>query len=709
MRGWMLVLAVCLACSCKSEPPAAPAGTTQEAPGPGGATQGGGPGPAGPVEGKPAPEVDPESTLTPEEKAAFELLKEAGPRHLAAVLVWPARWKDAVSLVAPVVDALPLKQGVREALRPGSTPLAALAALLGLELPDKLEGWDTDKPILLALGGVDPLFSSPAEVLSLSLSLKDRSVPGLRHRILVPATDAVKLTAELQALLVKTGMSAGASGVALPKDAVLLHTPNMDVVVIVPESGRVRIELLAAPSVTESMAAGNIPAPDIEALLRLDRSELVLTPAVRQAVAPGQLAAVLLRGSMFRSFAAQVTARVIADVIPMASPEMRETLAGRGTAEMLSGWGLMSPAFAAVDLVAFGLVPGESITVTGIVELTAEGKRLSGLAAGTGWPMAAAAGKPAGARFSTALDLGTALRDAKRPPLLAGEEPSSHLEAIRLVQECGHFCLLHAGLFSWQIVPSILARTPLALPLTGTVQDLLPRSLSAAVVAADDGGPLPGVALAAFYPKGTDLGRLQEAARLAGIALGVEIPLSHQETADGLWVFAGFKTQPEKAFDISGAPRPGVAALAELNPSLLADYLRPLEPNAASFAALLPRMSVESMLMDGFVMTRLQLHFKEGGTAAPLVAPVARPVVLEAYADDSVCADRLLAEVRSLLMALSIADPAERAALIGKGIEALDKLSSCAPDNTEFKKQCDGVKAALGRYLNNAKSAGGAS
>ena len=50
-----------------------------------------------------------------------------------------------------------------------------------------------------------------------------------------------------------------------------------------------------------------------------------------------------------------------------------------------------------------------------------------------------------------------------------------------------------------------------------------------------------------------------------------------------------------------------------------------------------------------------------------------------------------------------------QAALIGKGIEALDKLSSCAPDNTDFKKQCDGVKAALGRYLNNAKSAGGAS
>jgi len=359
----------------------------------------------------------------------FEALGDQGAILIAA---WPGRWKEGLDALRPaLIPALPGPAGAEaieglDLLRAeiGSPWGAARAVAAKIDLPampESLPGLDPARPLLLA--AMIPIDSAEAILADLAAAMVGRRSPspsGMRHRVVLPATDPAAAAAALDAALA-VGMDTvpGMDGVRVGHGRLVRVSKGaswvaVDVVMgiglgLLDQAGRERFlgPVVPAPARHHPLFAADA-ASVARVHVRLDRladagsslSAGLMARALVQ-VGSGDVGAILLQGS-----AEALTAPLILDP--------RARLASDFIADLPGS----APAAPVLYVVA---------TEAGRAALRAD----SQLAAGAAVPV-------------QRVDLAAIARPTRPPEVLQSVKSTS--DAAQLVQQCGYVCTLYLAL-----------------------------------------------------------------------------------------------------------------------------------------------------------------------------------------------------------------------------------------------------------------------
>ncbi len=132
----------------------------------------------------------------------MQAIESTGPRAALVAVLHPDRWTGAQPRLAGLLAQLPGATGSIAAAADPSQWLPQIFAVLGVDLPPlPAIGWDRSRPLIVALGEV-PL-EAPSGTLAATVPL--RELPGLRHQILVPASDPSALISAYVGAIVSRG------------------------------------------------------------------------------------------------------------------------------------------------------------------------------------------------------------------------------------------------------------------------------------------------------------------------------------------------------------------------------------------------------------------------------------------------------------------------------------------------------------------------
>lgn len=422
---------------------------------------------------RPSPDDDPD----PAERA---LLEVAAADAFATVIMRPARWSTLRDTVAGSLPG-PIGEGARGA----DTPWGLMSALTGGEVAvaRALPSLDTKRPAAVGLfiAAQPELLEATAE---LSTLLDGKGFTALRHRALLPATDPSKLAAELRSLL-------AARGVELV-DAPEPHATSF--AGVYPGPDHVRLEL-----VPEDAPPGGKPDKAWRdawnaRLSASPRAALAITAGLHRALAPDAFLSAWIDTSRMRTTAAALGATQVAAALQYVDPEVRKALLAVGTAEIMSGFSLLSPERALVHDVGLTLDAADGgLVVRSVASLTPRGRALFEPAHAAATPAVEAdAARASWARAVLRLSLRDVRRAVEIPPVFADTSSS---DLAQVMAECGMFC--RASLHGMLV---LLARALAEQP--SDLQVPLPRSLSFAGAKPSAPGAPPSFALALGYASG---------------------------------------------------------------------------------------------------------------------------------------------------------------------------------------------------------------
>ena len=335
----------------------------------------------------------------------------------------------------PLLAKLP---GDFEPLRKANTPEAVSALIASSVMgsgPVEFQGWDTSRPILIALGETD--YAGVAGSTVGQLPLEEGWVPGVRHQALVPATDATALQGSLAKLL-----SSGDN--ALPElakghpGAVATRFDEWSVVLL-PADKAVRVVVFEEyVGLAEDKAFAHMSK-------RLDTPIHTTASAAAQVLEDNEaVVAAWFRPDRLRPLAATAGAGQMLAAVATVTPEIRPQLMATGMGILMASDGAMPDEGAEVDELGMTLsVDGNVLRLRQIAALSDEGERAFAAATKDVSATFAAAKGPSWADLVVRADI-RALLNAVEPPAFA--EPRAGLNDVRdVIREGGTFTILHLG------------------------------------------------------------------------------------------------------------------------------------------------------------------------------------------------------------------------------------------------------------------------
>jgi hypothetical protein len=655
------------------------------------------------------------------EPATLELLRAAGDQALLVALVRPSAWAEGAKAMAGLLP------GVPEAARILSQPdlWAAAGALAELALGTRpaglsgaLPGWDPSRPLVFALfaPSVD---DSVLAARALMLEAAALGTTGLRHRVLIPATDSRALLGGLLEALVPLGLQADSEARALPGlrggQALLLPGETASLLLLVPEERWVRVEILQED--TRAFASPEARLKAVEALLApAPASSWPLTPALLFAASRQDLLTLWLRPWWLRDLGGQVGTSKVAQAVRFADPSYRAMLLAAGLAEVSQGYLVMDPRGAELDDLAWslGVIPappgkaesresGPSLRMASVLSLTEQGARVWARGLESGALLPSAELPQASLSMWMRLDLAAVLAAAEPPPGLADAKDLEEL--AQRVQECGGFCMLHLGLRSpLGMLKAVWRFLPPELPIP------LPRGLGLAV------GPLPaGLATApavvamASLPVGVNLSALERAVgelREDGARQGLGILWRTEVRPEDTRVFFGLNESAERVFrgpePAAGPGRPGSGPLGEVSMDLrgLADGLQREAPEAAAVLARLGSLHGWSRLQGRWLQGEVVLGPPVEGAAPAWDAEGAvwgweSPGARAASGRGAVCLAEVTRSLTEGFRALAVVDPSQKGLMLARAMEEASRQLPCALAEPETKEQARRLQRSM--------------
>lgn len=580
--------AVVLTPACKSDRSTAGADAASAAPVPAAA-------PAKPEPEEPPTPPPPHYHVVP---GTLELLAAAGTTAPLVLVVRAQSWlrfaATARRLAGALLSELPELEALLAFPDLPSALLHAVTMSLGLPPPEGgLPGWDSSRPLVVALADPGPLSGSVGEVAELWANYR-QGHPGLRYRMIIPATDPAALAGALGTM----AAAGGGFGTVVAGD------------------GLVTVELVVGEVRTGE--SGQRAAQD---RAEAPREPLRLTPALHHAASGNAFVSAYVRPQRLRSVAALVGVQQSNSALAHASPDNLVPLRARALALTAFALAFMSPEGLLADDIGLRLDVADSLRLSAVATLTP--------AALEAWKaVAASPGRPFKPVFSAApahgfvaLDAGALLEDVPLPLGLAAAEELEFAyafeELVNGFGRCGAFCLLHVLSGGWPPYARVLLQVAAA---EGKMppETVLPSTLSFALLDLDpEGGPhtlKAGVAaeVAAGYDTHLPRGVLTWLER----EFGVRAELAVADRNGRLALLAGVNTGPRSAFEATPAHGPtGLVAELTLDTERLATLLGSYSPEAGAVLDKLAGAGARVRVSGRALVAELEVSLR--GAAAP--------------------------------------------------------------------------------------------
>ncbi|RLB53456.1 MAG: hypothetical protein DRI34_13370, partial [Deltaproteobacteria bacterium] len=615
------------------------------------------------------------------------------------VIVHPQRWRAASKTLAPLFTGISPK--FDRFIEADGFTRAFLGYYTDAAVPKmELSGIDEQRPLVAGL--FEPQSNEAVSAARLpvpSFELFARTgIPGIRHRLLLPATDPAALVASLDKLFNALGLeAAGGEGQfpIYPLDA------SSGFVAVIPPTGKaprpvVRLEFLSGD---------HLPYPDRKSRLAAWRSLLAesppgfqapLTPALLRALAGNDLALVHFRPWLLGQLAAQVGAGAVFQALAAVDASYRAALLAQGLSEVSLSSLLLIPIGAEIDDLTLALDVDAGLRLALVASLTEQGARV--LAAGR-----QAAAQPQvpvpGDYLLTAwwrFDGNAALGQAQVPEDFTGIKKLDQF--MRSFQECGWFCYLH---FMTR-APFGLAKTMAGL-VPAKVLGQLPRSLALVIEGVDLSGGYPlHFTTAIDFPREADTSAmkrfLQPRLRQASIAI--------EPGRDSQLLRVSLGSDPKKV--LQSPPAPAAADILgemEMRLDLLARNLPatagPLVKVLGRLGRLRARSQIKGRVLSGELLVEVQGSPAPVFAAAPAGTPAwESPGLAAARLPESRCLRRATGTMRRGLAALAMADPAHRKELAAQLVQELDEPLACALQSPATRTAAAAMKEALAGWCN---------
>lgn len=638
-----------------------------------------------PASGEDSPDIpEPVAKVPAEPPIATPLPKSQLPAPLT-VAIHPAHWSALHSASMPLLAKLPDDvEPLRKASSPEAAAAIVAAALFGTT-PPEFKGWDTSRPILIALGETD--YEGVAGATVGQLPLSEGWVPGTRHQALIPATDSAALL-ESFATLLSSGEKPVPELAKGHPGAVAMHFDEWSVVVL-PAPNAVRIVVFEEyVGLTEDKAIAHM-------IKRLDDPiHTTASAAARVLKDDGAVLAAWFRPDRLRSLAVTRGGSKLLAVLPTAPAEMRSQLTATGMSLLMSSDAFLVDEGAEIDEVAMTLrVDGDVLRLQQLATLSDEGEGAFAAATKDVSTTFAVAAKPVWADLVVRANL-RALLSAVEPPSVArvGESPGAVREAMF---EGGSFSVLHMltrhGLGLARFAE--LSAGPLPIPT-----DTLPTAAHAvwAGVTKDD---VPRLALALHWPKAHEISGLttllQAAAKRPDFA---SLTVLATEYAEAPTHVLGFGGMSKKAFAVD-TPSPAEPLIDfRANVPAVAAAVNERDPELGEW--LVDTSDVHFTLRHDSYQLIGEFAWSPGGggevAAKPLVMSksdgspksVGNPATTEAER----CVGKAAFAYAGVLRAVTRAAPEKLGTIVNAGLDEASVAVACAAAEPKAKAAVEGLR-----------------
>lgn len=643
-----------------------------------------------------APESAAEVPAKPEttaEPLAKPLL--AAPLTLA---IHPARWSALHRASMPLLAKLPDDvEPLRKASSPESASALIASAVFGIA-PPEIKGWDTTRPILIALGETD--YAGVAGATVGQLPIIEGWVPGVRHQALIPASDPAALIESLEKLF--------SSGIKpLPEltkgrtGAVAMRFDEWSVVLL-PAPKAVRIVVFEEyVGLAEDKAFAHMSK-------RLDTPIHTTASAAADVLKDdGAVLAAWFRPDRLRSLAVSRGASKMFAVVATVPPEVNKSqLIASGMRTLMSSDAVMVDEGAEIEEVGVTLrVEGDVLRLRQLAVLSDEGEQAFAAATKDVSTTFATAARPVWADLVVRANI-RALLSAVEPPPFAhvGENPDAVLEAMF---EGGTFALLHLGtrhgLGLTRFAELATGSLPLPTDTTPTAAHVVWTGMTK--------DEMPKVAVALHWPKAHDLGGLttllQEIAKDPDFA-SLKVDTTDYEGAPTHVL--GLGGMSKKAFAMD-TPSPANALIdLRANVPAIAAAIADREPEVGAWFSETSEMRF-TLRHDSHALIGDLAWSPIGGTLdlKPAVAlksdgspkPVGNPANTEAER----CVGKAAFAYAGVLQVVTYS-PESPGPILTKGLEEAGKAVACAEAEPEAKAAAQGLRrVAVSTVLNGLSDA----
>ncbi|MFN3197117.1 MAG: AgmX/PglI C-terminal domain-containing protein [Bradymonadia bacterium] len=607
------------------------------------------------------------------EQAALDIIRAAGDRAALLMAFYPEKYAEDHRQLTALGMKLPGE--LRRALASVDSVESLLAAWMDGKIdPTALKGWDKARPTVLALAEA-PEAGPPGYVASGPLEGRE----GLRHRIILPATDPQALLNSLADTLDKQSRG---------------HTIGKEKVWEIYE-GR-WLSLQAAKDHVHGVMIVNGPQT-LEARTKLGpvivpiHAQAPVTPALVHAVTAESPVAFVVQPWNFRSASAWEgmgqAALAVGDADTL-SPNMLDQLTVAARSIVLGSEALILDEGADFDAHALTFsVDDQQVAVQLVSALTPEGR--TRWVSNTGGLPALKAGVEPFATFDVGLDGQTMLEASSLPPAFGGRLPRMR-DISYAISECGWGCTAHFGLrhptgVIKAIAQAVSKEAPVPLDLKGARVVVMPRGEA----------PVPPVAMAI---EGTANGveKLQALFKAAESDLNVKTA----STKGRHWLLASFQADADAIFD-----------LGQIEPAkdghLLQSTVMAKKIAMGQDFSLLEMLTVNferidlSSTVQGPVMAT-QLVLSAAGKPAPTVDFATlgahtwqSPIVTDEGTPTFKCASRVSRELAQGLKAMNNAAPDQRQMLVARALDAARSDLDCLKADPRMASVAYNLEGAL--------------
>ena len=655
--------------------------------------------------GCPKPGLTPETRLPPPDPAVSDLVLAAGDRATLTLVLRPDRWPESRDTLKTLVRFLPIPPRTLENIFAAEDPWTAfsLAAEAAegrrMALPSRLPGWDISRPVVAAL--FEPQ-TSDATLAARALIPEplQKSVPGLRHRILVPSTDPALTLEGLTTLLTSLGTSFRRD--VLPGGGVIFPLPE-GFVAFVPGDRHVRVEILTGEIHHWEKPKKDVLA-DWMALAEKppESAQLPMTPALHALLCGDDLLAAYIRPWQLRDLMSQYGSMKIIEALAYVDPAQRATLLAVGLAEVAVGSLIMSPIGAEFDDITVGLSAAGPLRLKYTESLTELGRKVysAGLKE-AGRPFTLKM-KNVLARATLPVNIGSLLDAAEIIEALSRAEDAS--EASQSFRECGFGCSLHAVLRN----PMGLLKTLRKFAQYEMVRHL-PESMEFVLVDLDPLNPDRHfrAVLAARMPKGFDTGWLRDALIMLEKDGKISTHLEMRAQMDHDAVLMGFNINPLEVLDIEAQPpEKNLLAVFELDTGSLANAFARLSPHLAAVFDRYTGMRGRTVISGRGLFSELVVGIA-GQPEPAWTDPVnyaglswPSPGLKEAQSKGGRCLAAVTLNMIKAFKALSYADPAYRTQILKKAMDMTAKEHlQCAKEFEGTREEAERIHELMILYI----------
>jgi hypothetical protein len=391
----------------------------------------------------PEPETASDVALRAARGPAADVYAAAGSEGALTVAFDPKGWPE---LQQALLGALPERALEQEAilgkLRGARDPWVAathIAGEMGLQLPQRLLGWDRSKPLVLSLLRVRP--ANLSEVIAQVDATEHTAAAA--HRAVVPATDSKTLLQSLQKL--------AEQGDCKPAGALIRQHLDASVKAFVcDEHALLTLERQSEWVIADWVELSQRNEPPAWWVARRQAPEgRVSKTAARDYLRKGEAPVrAQLRPQLLARFAEQETAAMLRGALRehARDPAGKQVLQPRiwlaGMSELLQVHLARSPARSEVDELAFGLSGSPALRAVLLASLTDHGRKLLE-AGGSSQPEGAApdSSPDAPVVLRTPLDLASLGGAAELPPGLPSDRPEAVRRLVRNLGKTGTVAL----------------------------------------------------------------------------------------------------------------------------------------------------------------------------------------------------------------------------------------------------------------------------